>query len=101
MSIVTLKRDTSSNSLGHRTGDSALQIAEPLADSTPQDFGLSTRENEVLVLIAEGLADKEIALSLGMSPYTVNKHVGAILRKLNVASRTQAAVRALRFGLIP
>ena len=98
---MTLKRDVSSNRLGHHTGGSALQISGPLAAPTPQDFGLSTRENEVLVLIAEGLSDKEIALNLGMSPYTVNKHVCAILRKLGVASRTQAAVRALRFGLIP
>ena len=100
MSIVTLKRDASTKTLGHRTRGSELQMWEPVAPPSPQNFRLSIRENAVLVLMAEGLTDKEIALNLGMSPYTVNKHVGAILRKLNVASRTQAAVRALRSGLI-
>jgi DNA-binding NarL/FixJ family response regulator len=50
----------------------------------------------VLREIAKGLSDFEIAESLGITKYTVNKHVGAILAKMNVASRTGAAVRAIR-----
>ena len=65
-----------------------------------EDFCLSSREREVLQLIADGLADKEIALALGISRFTVNKHVCAIMRKIDVTSRTHAAVRALRAGVV-
>jgi len=54
----------------------------------------------VLQGMADGLADKEIGLALGVSRFTVNKHVCNILRKMGAASRTEAAVRALRMGLI-
>lgn len=71
------------------------------APSPPQlDAGLSSRQNDVLQLMANGLADKEIALALGLSRFTVNKHVSAIIRKLAAGSRTEAAVRAIRAGLI-
>jgi len=65
-----------------------------------QDFGLSSRETGVLQLVTDGLADKEIALALGISRFTVNKHVRAIMRKIDAGSRTEAAVRALRAGLV-
>ena len=42
----------------------------------PQVFGLTEREYQVLILIVEGLSDKEIAVPLGISRFTVNKHVG-------------------------
>ena len=53
----------------------------------------------MLHLVAEGAADKQIAESLGISIYTVNKHVGNILGKMGAASRTEAGVRAIREGL--
>jgi branched-chain amino acid transport system substrate-binding protein len=59
-------------------------------------YNLSPREWTVLREIAKGLSDFEIAESLGITKFTVNKHVGAILAKMNVASRTAAAVRAIR-----
>ena len=65
-----------------------------------QDIGITDRERDVLQLIAEGMGDKEIAASLALSTFTINKHVGAILRKIGAASRTEAAVRAVRSGLI-
>ena len=65
-----------------------------------EDFCLSSREREVLQLIADGLADKEIGLALGISRFTVNAHVRAIIGKMDAASRTEAAVRALRAGLV-
>lgn len=55
----------------------------------------------VLFLITEGLADKEIASILDVTPYTINKHVGAILSKMQVRSRTAAAVRATREHVFP
>jgi len=53
-----------------------------------------------MILMAEGLADKEIAERLGISRFTVNRHVRSLLLKLDATSRTQAAVKALKLGLI-
>jgi DNA-binding NarL/FixJ family response regulator len=50
----------------------------------------------VLYLLTEGLTDRQIALSLDVTGYTVNKHIGSILAKMAVTSRTAAAVRAVR-----
>jgi DNA-binding NarL/FixJ family response regulator len=61
---------------------------------------LSDREREVLVLLARGLSNADIALRLYLSEGTVRNYVSAILSKLGVADRTQAAVLALRAGLI-
>jgi len=61
---------------------------------------LSSREMEVLVHVTRGLSNKEIALLLGISHQTVKNHVTAILRKLGVEDRTQAAIYALRRGWV-
>lgn len=61
---------------------------------------LSARELEVLALIVEGLTNKEIASRLCLSPDTVKNHVVHIIQKLGVSDRTQAAVTAVRQGLI-
>lgn len=61
---------------------------------------LTPRELTVLALIATGATDKKIALKLGISPLTVHKHVQNILAKLRAASRTEAAVRAVRERII-
>ena len=63
-------------------------------------YGLTYRELTILHLVAEGSADKQIAETLGISIYTVNKHVGNILSKMNAASRTEAGVRGIREGLL-
>lgn len=62
--------------------------------------GLTARELEVLPLLAEGLRNAEIAKRLIISPKTVDHHVSAILRKLDVRTRAQAASAAGRLGLI-
>ena len=62
---------------------------------------LTDRENEVLVLIARGRANKEIALDLHIGEKTVKTHVSNILSKLGVQSRTQAALYAVRSGTVP
>jgi DNA-binding NarL/FixJ family response regulator len=62
--------------------------------------GLTNREREVLARVAEGLQDREIADLLFVSERTVGHHVSAILRKLGVSSRKQAAREAVRVGLI-
>jgi DNA-binding CsgD family transcriptional regulator len=61
---------------------------------------LSAREQEVLALIVEGLTNKEIGRRLNLSPDTVKNHVVHIIEKLGVSDRTQAAVTAIRMGLI-
>lgn len=62
---------------------------------------LSERELEVLRLIARGMSNQEIADTLVVGEATVRSHVSTILRKLQLASRTQAALYALRAGLAP
>ncbi len=61
---------------------------------------LTERETEVLRLVAQGKANKEIGVALSISETTVKSHVGAILSKLGVMSRTQAALYAARIGLV-
>jgi two-component system, NarL family, response regulator LiaR len=61
---------------------------------------LTARETEVLRLVARGQANKEIATTLSISEKTVKTHVSNILDKLSVASRTQAALYAVRIGLV-
>jgi DNA-binding NarL/FixJ family response regulator len=61
---------------------------------------LTRRESEVLRQLALGLTNKEIAQALGISYETVKEHVQHILRKIGVADRTQAAVWAVRKGLV-
>jgi DNA-binding CsgD family transcriptional regulator len=61
---------------------------------------LSERETEVLCLVARGLANKQIARDLGIASTTVKCHVGRILAKLGLPSRTQLALYAARTGLV-
>jgi DNA-binding NarL/FixJ family response regulator len=62
---------------------------------------LTERETEVLRLLAEGKANREIAAELYIGETTVKTHVSNILQKLGVPSRTQAALYAFRIGLLP
>ena len=62
--------------------------------------GLSDQEMRVLELLAEGLSDSEIAARLGVSARRLEQHLGSILRKLESRSRTEAAVKAFKRGLL-
>lgn len=62
--------------------------------------GLTPREREVVVLIAEGLTNKEIAERLGISPSTVQTHTGRVMEKLKLQKRGEIIKYALRRGLI-
>jgi len=71
------------------------------SESEPLSHGpLSDRESEVLGLLAKGLANKQIALALGISEHTVKFHVSSIYTKLNVTNRTEALREGLRGGWI-
>ena len=61
---------------------------------------LTARETDTLRLLAKGLANREIASELGVSEMTVKTHVSSVLSKLDLKSRTQAALFALREGLV-
>lgn len=61
---------------------------------------LTRREHEVLELLARGYANKRIALELGIAEKTVKAHVGRVLAKLDCSDRTQAALLAVREGLV-
>jgi two-component system, NarL family, response regulator LiaR len=62
---------------------------------------LTERETDVLRLLADGQANKEIARNLSIGEKTVKTHVSNILAKLGVQSRTQAVLQAMRSGIIP
>jgi NarL family two-component system response regulator LiaR len=74
------------------------EVAHP-AEPQPAPEALTAREMEVLRLIAQGLSNQEIADQLVVSEPTVRAHVSRILGKLHLASRTQAALYAVREGL--
>jgi DNA-binding NarL/FixJ family response regulator len=63
--------------------------------------GLTPREVEVLVLLARGRSNPEIAAQLIVSRKTVGSHIEHIYTKLGVSSRTEAALFAMRHGLLP
>ena len=80
----------------------AARLVETLAadgDAEPLDR-LTPREHEVLVLLGRGFPNKLIARELGVAEKTVKTHVGHVLAKLGVTDRTQAAVVAVRAGLV-
>jgi len=74
------------------------ELGRPTSQEPTTD-PLTERESEVLALIARGLSNQEIAQELVISEATVRTHVSHILSKLHLASRTQAALHALREGL--
>jgi DNA-binding NarL/FixJ family response regulator len=80
----------------------AKQLTRSLVAPRPQTVdSLTDREREILVLVAQGLSNQQIADSLVISERTARTHVSNILGKLGVASRTQAALLAIREGIAP
>lgn len=75
---------------GRRESFSEDSLVEPL----------TAREMEVIQLMAQGLANKQIALSLSISEHTVKFHLSSLYAKLGVSSRTEAVKRGIELGLI-
>jgi NarL family two-component system response regulator LiaR len=75
-------------------------IAEGASVKVTEPGHLTRREHDVLELIVAGRSNKRIAVELGISEKTVKTHVGHLLAKLDVADRTQAAMLAIRDGLV-
>jgi DNA-binding NarL/FixJ family response regulator len=90
---------------GIRAVDSGDAVVAPsttrrLIDVEPDLSGLTSREREVLALIAQGLSNTEIAERLFVSEATVKTHVGRVLSKLGLRDRVQAVVFAYETGLV-
>jgi DNA-binding NarL/FixJ family response regulator len=82
--------------LGHRAVPSGAR-----ASTRRHPLGLTRREDEVLLLLCDGLTNEEIAGRLVLSTRTVDHHVSAVLSKLGVSSRGAAAAQARQLGLVP
>jgi NarL family two-component system response regulator LiaR len=87
------------SSLHPRIARKLMQELSHPADQPPTPDPLTEREMEVLGLVAQGKSNREIADDLTVTEGTVRVHVSSILSKLHLASRTQAALYALREGL--
>jgi len=79
----------------------ALYSDQPLEVEDEVSAEITSRETEVLRMLAEGLVNKEIAARLGISEHTVKFHISSILDKLGASTRTEAVTIGIRRGLIP
>lgn len=95
----------------HAVAEGLVVLDSLVVDSLPSSAGvtspgsdllepLTTRELEVLRLLAEGLGNKEIASCLNISEHTAKFHVASILGKLGATTRTEAVTLGIRYGLI-
>ena len=87
--------------VGHRLTPSARSARFVTNTAALDSLGISTREAEVLTLIAAGHSNKVIARQLAISPNTVKTHISHVFEKLEVASRTQAIDRARSLDILP
>ena len=78
----------------------AARVMAELAEGARRESALTPREREVLALIGRGMPNKGIARELGVSEKTVKTHVSNLLGKLGLSDRTQAALYAVREGIV-
>ncbi len=109
---AVLRRDVSGDALRSAIDSvtQGLRVIDPELLDTPSrnasptaargTAALTPREHDVLELLAVGLSNKQIAARLGISSHTAKFHIGAILSKMDAATRTEAVVRAVQCGLI-
>ena len=83
----------------HLDPATARTLTHSLIASGPGAAALTAREKDVLAMIAAGKSNREISRELAISDRTVQSHLSSVLRKLHLASRTQAALWALKEGI--
>jgi DNA-binding NarL/FixJ family response regulator len=76
-------------------GDQPLEVEDEMSEE------VTSRETDVLRMLAEGVVNKEIAARLGISEHTVKFHISSILDKPGASTRTEAVTMGIRRGLIP
>ena len=94
--------------------DGLVLLSTPAAESLAAVYGdqpvegeaefseeITSRETDVLRMLAQGLVNKDIAARLGISEHTVKFHISSILDKLGASTRTEAVTMGIRHGLIP
>ena len=84
--------------LARQALNEAQDLAQASKPAVPVDHPFSPREHQVLVLVADGLTNKEVAYRLGLSERTVQFHLNSIFNKSGANSRTEAVAMALRQG---
>jgi DNA-binding NarL/FixJ family response regulator len=97
--LATVVREASRGTIFHAPPGPAGHLA-PEAAAAAMVPGLTHRELEVLSLAAEGLANKQIAQRLWVTPKTIKFHLSNVFRKLDVSNRTEATRQAQRLGLL-
>jgi DNA-binding NarL/FixJ family response regulator len=92
---LVLLSTAAAESLAAVYGDHSLEFEAELSEE------ITSRETDVLRMLAEGLVNKDIAVRLGISEHTVKFHISSILDKLGASTRTEAVTLGIRRGLIP
>ena len=92
---LVLLSTATADSLAGVFGDHLAEVDDELSEE------ITSRETEVLRMLAEGLVNKDIAARLGISEHTVKFHISSILDKLGASTRTEAVTLGIRRGLIP
>ena len=92
---LVLLSTATADSLAGVFGDQLAGVDDELSEE------ITSRETEVLRMLAEGLVNKDIAARLGISEHTVKFHISSILDKLGASTRTEAVTLGIRRGLIP
>ena len=92
---LVLLSTATAESLAAVYGDQPLEVEDEVSEE------ITSRETDVLRMLAEGLVNKDIAARLGISEHTVKFHISSILDKLGASTRTEAVTLGIRRGLIP
>jgi DNA-binding NarL/FixJ family response regulator len=92
---LVLLSTVTAESLAAVYGEQPLEVEDEVSEE------ITSRETDVLRMLAEGLVNKEIAARLGISEHTVKFHISSILDKLGASTRTEAVTIGIRRGLIP
>ena len=97
---LILERLSGLGDLTEEGDGSELDGRDALVVATSADTTLTPRETEVLELLAEGMANKEIAARLSFSTHTAKFHVESLLRKLDAVNRAEAVREGIKRGII-